>query len=100
LAAVLLVYSVINVVIQTIIQPRFVGDAVGLSPTVTMLSLAFWAWALGALGALLAVPLTLFVRSILLDSDPRLAWVTPLVSGRPEAESPERRPHASRRPAG
>jgi AI-2 transport protein TqsA len=85
LAAVLLVYSVINVVIQTIIQPRFVGDAVGLSPTVTMLSLAFWAWALGALGALLAVPLTLFVRSILLDADPSLGWAEPLVSGRSEA---------------
>jgi predicted PurR-regulated permease PerM len=87
LAAVLLVYSVINVVIQTIIQPRFVGDAVGLSPTVTMLSLAFWAWALGALGALLAVPLTLFVRSILLDADPRLGWVAPLVSGRADPEN-------------
>lgn len=99
LAAVLLVYSVINVVIQTIIQPRFVGDAVGLSPTVTMLSLAFWAWALGALGALLAVPLTLFVRSILLDADPRLGWVTLLVSGRSEAEGHERRPDDRRRPS-
>lgn len=100
LAAVLLVYSVINVVIQTIIQPRFVGDAVGLSPTVTMLSLAFWAWALGALGALLAVPLTLFVRSILLDADPRMGWVTLLVSGRSEVEAHERRPDDPRRLAG
>ena len=87
LAAVLVVYSIINVVIQTIIQPRIVGGAVGLSPTITMLSLAFWAWALGALGALLAVPLTLFVRSILLDADPRLGWVAPLVSGRSETEN-------------
>lgn len=87
LAAVLVAYSVINVVIQSIIQPRIVGDAVGLSPTVTMLSLAFWAWALGALGALLAVPLTLFVRSILLDADSSLRWFEPLVSGRSEAEN-------------
>jgi predicted PurR-regulated permease PerM len=88
LVAVLAAYSVINVVIQTIIQPRVVGDAVGLSPTVTMLSLVFWAWALGALGALLAVPLSLFVRGILLDADPRLAWVLPLVSGRsPDEDS-------------
>ena len=92
LVAVLLVYSVINVVIQTIIQPRIVGDAVGLSPTVTMLSLAFWAWALGALGALLAVPLTLFARSILLDADPRLRWATMLVAGRSDAEDHEPRP--------
>jgi predicted PurR-regulated permease PerM len=84
LVAVLVVYSLINVVIQTIIQPRIVGGAVGLSATVTMLSLAFWAWALGALGALLAVPLTLFVRSILVDADPRAAWLVPLISGRPD----------------
>jgi predicted PurR-regulated permease PerM len=82
LVAVLVAYSLINVVIQTIIQPRIVGGAVGLSATVTMLSLAFWAWALGALGALLAVPLTLFVRSILVDADPRAAWLAPLISGR------------------
>jgi predicted PurR-regulated permease PerM len=84
LVAVLVAYSLINVVIQTIIQPRIVGGAVGLSATVTMLSLAFWAWALGALGALLAVPLTLFVRSILVDADPRAAWLAPLISGRPD----------------
>jgi AI-2 transport protein TqsA len=96
LAAVLLVYSVINVVIQTIIQPRIVGDAVGLSPTVTMLSLAFWAWALGALGALLAVPLTLFVRAVLLDADPRLEWVTLLVSGQPATGRHEQEPRRRR----
>ena len=43
--AVIAVYCVINFVIQSIIQPRYVGDAVGLTPTITMLSLVFWAWA-------------------------------------------------------
>ncbi len=33
MVAVIVVYSVINFVIQSIIQPRVVGDAVGLSPT-------------------------------------------------------------------
>ena len=33
---VIVVYSVINVVIQSVIQPRYVGDAVGLSPTITL----------------------------------------------------------------
>ena len=48
--AVIAVYCVINFVIQSIIQPRYVGDAVGLTPTITMLSLVFWAWLLGAAG--------------------------------------------------
>jgi predicted PurR-regulated permease PerM len=78
---VLLVYSVLNVVIQSVIQPKIVGDAVGLSSTITMVSLVFWAYTLGAMGALLAVPLTLFANALLVDADPGSRWLTPLMSG-------------------
>jgi predicted PurR-regulated permease PerM len=84
---VIAIYSVINVVIQSVIQPRVVGNNVGLTPTITMLSLVFWAWAIGALGALLAVPMTLLMRALLVEADPAARWVLPLISGRlPEAE--------------
>jgi len=86
---VLVVYSVINVVIQSVIQPRYVGDAVGLSPTITLLSLIFWAWALGAIGALLAVPFSLFVRAILIEADPSVHWVLPILSGHLAKEPPD-----------
>jgi predicted PurR-regulated permease PerM len=79
--SVVVVYCVINVVIQSVIQPRVVGDAVGLSPTITMLSLVFWAATLGAIGALMAVPLSLLARALLVDADPNAAWVVPLLSG-------------------
>jgi predicted PurR-regulated permease PerM len=80
--AVLVVYSVINVVIQSVIQPRYVGDKVGLTATFTMLSLVFWAWALGPLGALLAVPMSLLMRALLVEADPSARWVLPLISGK------------------
>ncbi|MEV5647974.1 AI-2E family transporter [Nocardia sp. NPDC052254] len=84
---VIVVYSVINFVIQSIIQPKFVGDAVGLSVTVTFLSLVFWAWVLGALGALLAIPLTLLMKALLLDIDPTTRWVSVLIQERaPDAD--------------
>lgn len=89
--AVIAVYSVINVVIQSIIQPRYVGDAVGLSPTITLISLAFWAWLLGPLGALMAVPLSLLMRAILVEADPSARWSLALLSGHPdepEAQEP------------
>ena len=44
---VIAVYCLVNVVIQSVIQPKVVGDAVGLSATLTFLSLVFWAWVLG-----------------------------------------------------
>jgi AI-2 transport protein TqsA len=102
--SVLVVYSVLNVVIQSIIQPKIVGDAVGLSTTITMLSLVFWAFTLGTMGALLAVPLTLFAKAMLIDADPRAHWVTPLLAGarKPGAARParrERKARAARPPA-
>ena len=66
--AVVAVYTVINIVVQTIIQPRFTGDAVGISATVAFASLIIWAYVLGTLGALLAIPATLFLKSMLLDN--------------------------------
>ena len=72
---VIVLYSVINVVIQTFIQPKFTGDVVGLSPTVTFISLVLWTSVVGWLGSLLAVPLTLFFKALLVDSDPRTQWI-------------------------
>ena len=71
MVTVIIVYSVINFVIQSIIQPRVVGDSVGLSPTLTFLSLVFWTWVIGPVGALLAVPLSLLTRALLVEADPR-----------------------------
>ena len=85
--AVIVVYSVINFIIQSVIQPRVVGDAVGLSGTLTFLSLVFWAWLIGPLGALLAVPLTLFARALLVEADPQARWALPLISGQPEKDT-------------
>ncbi|WP_229073724.1 AI-2E family transporter [Actinoplanes sp. DH11] len=80
---VIALYCVVNFVIQSVIQPKIVGDAVGLSATVSFLSLVFWAWVLGALGALLAIPLTLFAKGLLIDIDPSTRWINTLLSGGP-----------------
>ena len=73
-------YSVINLVIQSLIRPKFVGDAVGLSVTLTFLSLVFWTFVIGPLGALLAVPLSLFAKALLVDADPDSRWLDPLIA--------------------
>ena len=73
---VVVVYSVINLVMQSFIQPKFTGDAVGLTATVTFLSLAFWSTVAGPMGAILAVPLTLMVKALLVDADPQMTWMS------------------------
>lgn len=77
--AVIVSFMVINVVLQTVIQPRFVGDAVGLSVTVTFLALVFWGFVVGPLGALLAIPLTLLAKALLVDIHPHTRWIDVLV---------------------
>jgi len=80
--AIIVIYGVVNSVIQSIIQPKYVGNAVSLSETLTFVSVLFWAVILGPFGAILAVPLTLLVRTILLDSDPSMAWWRPVTGDR------------------
>lgn len=92
--AVVIAYGVLNFVIQSIIQPRFTGQAVGITATLTFFSLLFWAWALGVLGALLAVPLTLLAKALLVDADPKARWANALIASDPQTctadeESPE-----------
>ena len=84
--AVIVVYCVVNLVIQSIIQPRYVGNAVGLSTSLTFLSLIFWTWVLGPLGALLAVPMSLLFRAVLVEANPEAGWILPLISGHSEDE--------------
>jgi AI-2 transport protein TqsA len=84
---VIMVYSVLNIVVQSIIQPRFIGDAVGLSVTVTFVALVFWAWLLGPLGAILAIPLTLLAKALLVDIDPQARWADALL--RDSAKEPD-----------
>ena len=81
------VYSVVNLVIQSVIQPKLVGDAVGLSATLTFLSLIVWAGSSAPIGAVIAVPLTLLVKALLVDVDPHARWLGSLLGDRREAPS-------------
>lgn len=81
LGSVLLVvvgYAVVNIVFGNLIEPQLLGRRLGLSTLVVILSLIFWAWAWGPVGALLAVPLTMVVK-IMLENTQDLRWVAVLL---------------------
>ena len=78
---VLVGYSLINFALQSVIQPKVMADAVNLSLTLTFVSLIFWTFVIGAMGAVLAVPLTLLAKALLLDVDPSTRWMSSLVTG-------------------
>ena len=80
---VIVAYSVINFIIQSVIQPKVMSDAVNLSLTLTFLSLVFWAFVIGPIGAVLAIPMTLLTKALLLDVDPNTRWISSLLEGGP-----------------
>ena len=75
-------YGVINTVFGNIIEPNLLGRRLGLSTLVVVLSLLFWAWVWGPVGALLAVPLTMIVK-IMLENTEDLRWVAILLDKSP-----------------
>lgn len=85
-----ILFSVINFVMQSLVQPKVAGDAVGVTPATSFLSLLVWAFALGPVGALLALPATLAVKTLIVDPDPRLGWVSALMSAKLDPPRPGR----------
>ena len=82
---------VINFVMDNIITPRITGTGLNLSTVTVLISLLFWAWVFGPLGALLAVPLTIGVK-LVLESYSETRWLAAAMSAR--TESPPAEPHS------
>jgi AI-2 transport protein TqsA len=68
------VFAVVNVVIGSVLEPRFMGRGLGLSTLVVFVSLVFWGWVLGPVGMFLSVPLTMTVK-IALAENQETHWI-------------------------
>ena len=78
-------YALINNFFDMVIGPRYLGQGLDLSTLVTFLAVVFWTWILGPIGAFLALPLTVMVKTLVLESFPDSVMVAKLM-GADEAE--------------
>lgn len=62
-------FLVLNFVVDNLVKPRFMQSGLDVPPLVGLLSLVIWAYLLGPIGALLALPLTIALRRVLQDAD-------------------------------
>ncbi len=71
-------YVVINVTISNGLEPRIMGQQLGLKFVWIFVSLIVWGWILGPVGMLLAVPLTMTLR-IALEAHPDTRWIADIL---------------------
>jgi AI-2 transport protein TqsA len=69
----------LNVIMDNIVTPRFMGKGLEIPASVIFLSFIFWSYVFGILGAFLALPITLAIRSLLKRSH-RTKYIAELLS--------------------
>jgi predicted PurR-regulated permease PerM len=78
-------YAIINGTAANIIAPRMLGKGLSISPLVVFVSVFIWGWLLGAIGAILAIPLTMLIIAILRNFS-ATDWLARLMSFVPGSE--------------
>ncbi len=66
----LLVLLAIQFTIGNVVAPKILGDQLNLSPVVVLLSLVFWGWLWGVVGALLSVPIASAIKIVCENIEP------------------------------
>jgi predicted PurR-regulated permease PerM len=70
-----------NMIIGNIIEPKIVGDNLGLSPVAVLVSLLLWGYIWGFAGMILAVPMTVIIK-IVCENIPVLEPVSIILGSR------------------
>jgi len=83
---VIMLFVAVNMVMGSVVEPKFMGRSLGLSTLVVFLSLIFWGWLLGMVGMLLSVPLTMIFK-IALENSHDGRWFAILLSSDEEVNS-------------
>mgnify|MGYP001209083407 FL=1 len=75
-------YLFVNTLVGNMIEPRFMGQRLGLSTLAVFLSLLFWGWVFGPVVMLLSVPLTMVIKFIA-EQQAGSAWFAVLIASSP-----------------
>ena len=78
-------FLLINNILGNFIEPRVMGNGLGLSTLVVLLSLLFWGFILGTAGMFLSIPITMTIK-IILEHNEKTQWIAILLGTPAEAK--------------
>ncbi len=79
-------YVAVNTIMGNLIEPRFMGDNLGLSPLVVFLSLIVWGWLFGIIGMFLSIPITMILK-LALEHNQATKWIAVLMGSGKAAQA-------------
>ena len=85
--AVLGLFMVLKMIINVVLEPLLYGKSAGVLQVPLLILLAFWTWLWGAIGLVLATPLTVCLL-VFAKHVPQLAFLNVLISDQPAMETP------------
>ncbi len=91
--AILAIGITLNAAMSNAVTPRIMGKGLNLPVLLVFLSFLFWSWVFGFVGALLAIPATLFVKT-LLQGRQETRFLVVLLSGKGDSDTTITTSHA------
>jgi predicted PurR-regulated permease PerM len=82
-------FVVVELLSNNVVEPWLYGSSTGLSPVAILVAAVFWTWLWGAVGLVLATPLTVCL-AVLGKHMPALAFLDVLLSDRPAMPASDR----------
>jgi predicted PurR-regulated permease PerM len=81
------VLLMIQMTIGNVVAPKVLGERLNLSPVVVLISLVFWGWLWGVVGALLSVPIASAIKIVCGNVEPLRPISILMGSGRAYSKS-------------
>jgi predicted PurR-regulated permease PerM len=84
--ATLIAFVALNMIIGSIVEPKLMGQGLGLSTAIVFVSLIFWGFVFGTVGMFLSVPLTMTMK-IILEQNPKTKWIAIVLGTKKDAQA-------------